>query len=200
MKRLSPIYFLFFLVILFTACNQQKKTELNLGFEKLDEKGKATGWIYEDYLPYKVPIDNKISFSGKNSIHIRNTTGVISEIPGGASLELLDLEDKKLHEFWHRLLRTFKTNHMMVIPPEGVQVAWRVRSCNTSELTYEEVRRLDIYNPSSYKRKFSFQLPPNFRLLKVLDEEKVTFKHGQKEVDIELLPEGSLSLDFGVFS
>ncbi len=114
--------------------------------------------------------------------------------------DLLDLEDKKLHEFWHRLLRTFKTNHMMVIPPEGVQVAWRVRSCNTSELTYEEVRRLDIYNPSSYKRKFSFQLPPNFRLLKVLDEEKVTFKHGQKEVDIELLPEGSLSLDFGVFS
>lgn len=93
MNRLSPIYFLFILVILFNACNQQDKTKLNLGFEQLDEKGKAIGWNYEDYLHYKVPIDNKISLSGKNSIHIKNTTGAISEIPGGASLELLDLEN-----------------------------------------------------------------------------------------------------------
>ncbi len=114
--------------------------------------------------------------------------------------DLLELDDKKLQDFWHKVLRTFKTNHLMVPPPEGVQIAWRVRSCNSSELSYEEVRRMDIYNPSSYKRKFSFQIPHNFRLLKVVDEEKVAFKHGQKEVEIELLPEGSMSLDFGVFS
>ena len=34
----------------------------------------------------------------------------------------------------------------------------------------------------------------------LVDEDKVTFKHGQKEIEVELLPEGSMSLDFGVFS
>jgi hypothetical protein len=59
---------------------------------------------------------------------------------------------------------------------------------------------MDLFNPSSYKKKMRFQIPENFRLLKVVDEEKVTFNHGQREIDIEFLPEGSLSLDFGVFS
>jgi hypothetical protein len=113
---------------------------------------------------------------------------------------LLDLDDKKISEFWHKVLTTFKTNHLMVLPPEGVQVTWRERGCNTNELNYEEVRRMDLYNPSSYKKKMKFSIPDNFRLLKVVDEEKVTFQHGQKEIEIDFLPEGSLSLDFGVFS
>jgi len=113
---------------------------------------------------------------------------------------LLDLDDKKISEFWHKVLTTFKTNHLMVLPPEGVQVTWRERGCNTNELNYEEVRRMDLYNPSSYKKKMKFSIPDNFRLLKVVDEEKVTFHHGQKEIEIDFLPEGSLSLDFGVFS
>lgn len=114
--------------------------------------------------------------------------------------DLIDLEEKKVSEFWHKILSTFKTSHLMLVPPEGVQVAWRVRGCNTNELSYEEVRRMDLYNPSSYKKKMRFQIPENFRLLKVVDEEKVSFNHGQREIEIEFLPEGSLSLDFGVFS
>lgn len=113
---------------------------------------------------------------------------------------LLDLDEKKVLEFWHKILGTFKTSHLMVLPPEGVQVAWRVRACNTNELSFEEIRRMDLYNPSSYKKKMRFQIPENFRLVKVVDEDKVTFNHGQRDVEIEFLPEGSLSLDFGVFS
>ncbi len=113
---------------------------------------------------------------------------------------LLDFDEKKVLEFWHKILGTFKTNHLMVLPPEGVQVAWRMRACNTNELSFEEIRRMDFFNPSSYKKKMRFQIPENFRLLKVVDEDKVTFHHGQRDVEIEFLPEGSLSLDFGVFS
>lgn len=114
--------------------------------------------------------------------------------------ELADLEDKKLMDFWHKILGTFRTNHLMVPAPEGIQIAWRVRGCNTNELTFEEVRRMDIFNPSSYKKKLTYQIPNNFRLLKVVDEDKVKFHHGQREIEIEFLPEGSVSLDFGVFS
>ena len=113
---------------------------------------------------------------------------------------LIDLEEKKVLDFWHRLISTFQINHLLVVPPVGVQVAWKVRGSNTQELGYEEVRRMSIYNPSSYKKKFKFLVPSTFRLVKVLDEDKVKFDHGQKEIEIELMPDGSLSLDFGVFS
>ncbi len=114
--------------------------------------------------------------------------------------DLVDLDDKKALEFWHRVISTFELGHLIVIPPEGVQIAWKVRSSNTQELQFEEVRRMGIYNPSSYKKKVKFVIPSHFRLLKVLDEDKVTFQHGQKEIECELLPEGSISLDFGVLS
>jgi len=114
--------------------------------------------------------------------------------------DLIDLEEKKVLDFWHRLISTFHINHLMVVAPEGVQVAWKVRGSNTQELGYEEVRRMSIYNPSSYKKKFKFRIPSTFRLVKVLDEDKVKFDHGQKDIEVELMPDGSLSLDFGVFS
>jgi len=114
--------------------------------------------------------------------------------------ELVDFEQKKAMEFWHKVLATFKVNHLMALAPEGVQVSWKVRGPNTQELSYEEVRRMSIYNPSSYKKKFKFSIPRNFKLIKVIDEEKVHYVHGQNEIEIELLPEGSVSFDFGVFS
>lgn len=114
--------------------------------------------------------------------------------------DLVDLEEKKGMEFWHRVISAFEVGHLIVIPPEGVQIAWKMRSSNTQELQFEEVRRMGIYNPSSYRRKVKFMIPGHFRLLKVVDEEKVTFHHGQKEIECELLPEGSISLDFGVLS
>ncbi len=114
--------------------------------------------------------------------------------------DLVDLDEKKASEFWHRVISTFEVGHLIVIPPEGVQIAWKYRTSNTQELQFEEVRRMGIYNPSSYKKKVKFMIPGHFRLLKVVDENKVTFHHGQKEVECELLPEGSISLDFGVLS
>ncbi|MAF77727.1 MAG: hypothetical protein CME63_03965 [Halobacteriovoraceae bacterium] len=112
--------------------------------------------------------------------------------------DLVDLDEKKAIEFWHRVISTFDLGHLIVIPPEGVQISWKVRSSNTQELQFEEVRRMGIFNPSSYKKKVKFIIPSHFRLLKVVDENKVSFQHGQKEIECELLPEGSLSLDFGV--
>ena len=113
---------------------------------------------------------------------------------------LVDLEHKKLEDFWGKVIGSFETNHILVTPPNGIQVSWRSRSCTKSELNFEEMRRMDIFNPSSYKKKFSYPIPGNFKLIKVLDEDKVEFFHGQKEIEIVLLPEGSVSLDFGVFS
>ena len=89
--------------------------------------------------------------------------------------DLVDLDEKKALEFWHRVISTFELGHLIVIPPDGVQIAWKVRSSNTQELQFEEVRRMGIYNPSSYKKKVKFVIPSHFRLLKVLDEDKVIY-------------------------
>jgi hypothetical protein len=134
-----------------------------------------------------------------------HTTLVNAQLGDGRLLvfngdDLVDLDSKRSLDFWHRVISTFELGHLMVLPPEGVQIAWKMRSSNTQELQFEEVRRMGIYNPSSYKKKLKFMIPSHFRLLKVVDEEKVTFHHGQKEIECELLPEGSISFDFGVLT
>ena len=57
-----------------------------------------------------------------------------------------------------------------------------------------------MYNPTSYKRKIKLELNKNFALMKILDEVHVKTNIQNSELSIEILPEGSLSLDFGVYS
>ncbi len=114
--------------------------------------------------------------------------------------KLKELSLDKTFSFWEKLLATFSIFHARPQKVDGIEYAWRTRSSTSSELNYEEVRRLSIYNPTSYKKKFKFVLPKNFVLMKVVDEINVKVVTAPHEVEVELLPEGSLSLDFGVFS
>jgi len=114
--------------------------------------------------------------------------------------KLKEISSDKTFSFWEKLLSTFSIFHAQPQLVEGIEFAWRTRSSAANELNYEEVRRFSLYNPTSYKKKVKFSLPKNFVLMKVMDEINVKVQTGQHEVDVELLPEGSLSLDFGIFS
>jgi hypothetical protein len=103
-------------------------------------------------------------------------------------------------EFWEKIIGTFDLQHLKMNCPEGVEIFWRTRTAMSNELKYEEVRRLSLYNPSSYKRRLQLSPPKNFSLLKIIDEQHASVTSRPSEVDIELLPGASLSLDFGVFS
>ncbi|CBW27524.1 hypothetical protein BMS_2748 [Halobacteriovorax marinus SJ] len=102
--------------------------------------------------------------------------------------------------FWKKLIGTFEVQHISVEVSESVEVFWRTRSSSINELNYEEVRRLSIYNPTSYKKKVKFKFAKNFALLKIIDEYNCDLSTQPHEIQGELLPDGSFSIDFGVFS
>ncbi|WP_372653986.1 hypothetical protein [Halobacteriovorax sp.] len=102
--------------------------------------------------------------------------------------------------FWKKLISTFEIQHMSIETSENVEVFWRTRGSSINELNYEEVRRLSIYNPTSYKKKVKFKFAKNFALLKIIDEFNCELSTLPHEIQGELLPDGSFSIDFGVFS
>jgi hypothetical protein len=113
---------------------------------------------------------------------------------------LLANSSHKVDSFWHKIFSTFDLTYLDFNFPESVHHFWMSRSTGTSELSYEEIRRLSLYNPSSYKRKFTINLKKNFVLTKLVAKENAEIQSSPHSIDIELLPEGTLTLDFGFFS
>lgn len=102
--------------------------------------------------------------------------------------------------FWQKLVETFSLVHVPIQNVDGIDFYWRTRPSSANELKFEEVRRLSLYNPTSYRKKIKMSLTKNFVVYKVLDEINVIVQTYPNEIEIELSPEGSVIVDFGVFS
>jgi len=114
--------------------------------------------------------------------------------------EFAEKQADKINNFWQKIISTFDIQHLQIEGPDGIELFWRSRAGLYNEVNFEEVRRLSLYNPTSYKRKIKIGLNKNFALMKVLDEIHVKTNIQNSELFIEILPEGSLSIDFGVYS
>lgn len=113
---------------------------------------------------------------------------------------LYELKESKLFSFWESITMLFQFSHLQFNFSEGIDSVWQTRQSTFSELNYEEVRRLSLYNPTSYKKRIKVPVHKNFALIKVVDQMNVEVESSTQYLSIELMPEGSLSLDFGVFS
>jgi len=111
-----------------------------------------------------------------------------------------ELSKQEYFDFWKTLVETFSLVHVPIQNVEGLDFYWRTRPSSTNELKFEEVRRLSLYNPTSYRKKIKMNLTKNFVVYKVLDEINVLVQTFPNEIEIELSPEGSVIVDFGVFS
>lgn len=111
-----------------------------------------------------------------------------------------ELSKQEYFDFWKSLVETFSLVHVPIHNIEGLDFYWRTRPSSTNELKFEEVRRLSLYNPTSYRKKIKMNLTKNFVVYKVLDEINVIVQTYPNEIEIELSPEGSVIVDFGVFS
>lgn len=114
--------------------------------------------------------------------------------------DLIGLPQAKQDAFWSKVLNTFELRSVQIEKAHEVVHLWRTRAASAHELNYEEVRRLSLYNPSSYKKKVILKHPRNFALMKVIDPVNADAHPGQEQLEMVLLPQGSVSLDFGVFS
>ena len=114
--------------------------------------------------------------------------------------KLPELKDSDLSKFWEKIIDTYDLVHVDMEAEEGVDHFWRVREAKPSELSFEEIRRLNLYNSTSYRRKIEIRYPKTFALLKLVDETNVRTQTGQGLLQIEILPGGSVAVDFGVYS
>lgn len=114
--------------------------------------------------------------------------------------QFTEANKENFFEFWQKIVETFSLLHISIQNAEGIDYYWRTRPSSTNELKFEEVRRLSLYNPTSYRKKVKMNLSKNFVVYKVLDETNVIVQTFPNELDIELSPEGSVIIDFGVFS
>lgn len=133
-------------------------------------------------------------------------TQIQNIILGEGRLVLIDGEGFKnlsaleFLDFWKALINTFSLLHIPLENAEGVDFYWRTRPSSSGELKFEEVRRLSLYNPTSYKKKIKMSLSKHFAIFKVLDEINVKIQTYPNGVEVELFPDGSVILDFGVYS
>ncbi len=107
--------------------------------------------------------------------------------------------DKK-NEFWTKLITTLSVIHLPIKYGPDICFFWRKRFDNTNELNYEEVRKLNLYNPSSYKQYVQLPMINNFVLIKAGTPKYSSFTTARNEINVELLPGGSIDLDFGIYS
>lgn len=146
-------------------------------------------------LENSLPVE-KVNFkTNVQNIHLGDGRLVIFDGEG-----LAETSADELNEFWSKIVETFNLIHVELQNSEGVDYYWRTRPTSSNELKFEEVRRLSLYNPTSYRKKVKLALTKNFVMYKVIDEINVIVQTYPSEVVIELSPEGSVILDFGVFS
>lgn len=181
-----------------TLFNFILKTFMNGGRVILNRSGLSEEYIkrFETFcLENALPVE-KVNFKTQ----IQNITlgeGRLILIDGDQFGELTAAE---YEEFWKKIVETFSIHHIPILNVEGVDYYWRTRPSSTNELKFEEVRRLSLYNPTSYRKKIKMNLTKNFVVYKVLDEINAAVETHPNELDIELSPEGSVIVDFGVFS
>ncbi len=110
-----------------------------------------------------------------------------------------DLASAQRNELWLRMISMFEKDHVKINRDPKVEFYWRSRGATTNELSYEEIRRLNVYNPSSYKQKCQVKLESKFALIRVSKEDHSQVQTGPSEINIELLPGSCLAIDLGLF-
>ncbi len=111
---------------------------------------------------------------------------------------LLKLSLSKQLDFWNSIIDLFGVMHFELDYDEGVFSYTQTRAAGHNELSYEEIRRLSIFNPTNYKRKVKILPSKNFALIRLANNRDVDIKSGNG-VHIELKPNGHAALDFGHF-
>lgn len=115
------------------------------------------------------------------------------------SSKLVDTSLIKRTGFWDKIMNYMDIKHLEINVDEDIEYFWKARSSNTYELNYEEIRRVSFYNPTSYKKKALIKSSKNFAFIKQIDQVKSELKSTPIGIDLNILPGGSVTLDFGFF-
>lgn len=108
------------------------------------------------------------------------------------------LKDNPSREkFWNHIFRYLSLVQPEMQMDDDVFSMWRIRATTPHELSYLDVRRVNIYNPTSYKKTVTIKTHKHFAFMKMIDPTRANAKSTPEGVDVELLPNGKIALDFG---
>ena len=111
--------------------------------------------------------------------------------------EKIKIEDREL--FWEKMFLAMGLTHPQVDAPPEVFNFWQKRAPSSQELSFHEMHRVSFFNPSSYKKQVKLLSPRNYVMSKVLDPFQAQVKNHSGSIEIELLPQASISLEYGKF-
>jgi hypothetical protein len=100
-------------------------------------------------------------------------------------------------KFWSHIFRFLNLVQPEMSQDVDVFNLWRIRATAPHELSYLDVRRVNIYNPTSYKKSISIRTHKHFAFMKMIDPTRAKAKSTPEGVEVELLPNGKIALDFG---
>jgi hypothetical protein len=106
-------------------------------------------------------------------------------------------QNEEKAQFWGHVFKFLNLNNPLIQSDQDIFSLWRIRSTSPHELNYLDVRRVNFYNPTSYKKSIIVQTQKRFAFMKLIDPLHATAKTTPEGVEIELLPNGKLALDFG---
>lgn len=109
------------------------------------------------------------------------------------------LNKENYQVFWKKVFEVMGVTHLQTDLAEDVFSMWKRRDCSSDELNYHDVRRVSLYNPTSYKKHVKLQTLNKFAFMRMIDPQKASAKSSAQVIDVELLPQGRISLDFGHF-
>lgn len=113
--------------------------------------------------------------------------------------KLLDVPIAKRAGFWEHLVKYSQLRHLTLRAETMPYFLWRTRPTGSYELNYDEVRRLSLYNPSESRQRCQIMGSKNFAFIKVVDPQAASARSTPMGVDVEMMPGGTISLDFGHF-
>lgn len=142
-------------------------------------------------------IENDLKLQNVNYL----TTISLTELGEG---KFITFEGEKLHgkdtdEFWKNIFRFIRMTLPEVIMDREVFGLWNIRATGMTDLNYLDVRRINLYNPTSYKKMITIRTHKHFAFMKMVDPERAQTKSTPDGVQVELLPNGTVALDFGHF-
>lgn len=111
------------------------------------------------------------------------------------SSQLLDAVARR--KFWTGIINYLKISQPELKMDQDVFSIWRVRQTASHELSFLDIRRLNLYNPTSYKKSVSIKTHKNFALIKMVDPLHAHARSTTEGVEVDLLPNGKIAIDFG---
>ena len=100
--------------------------------------------------------------------------------------------------FWEKVLSIFEFPYQKLELDEGVVAVWKKRPPIQSELNFEQIRRVILYNPTDFKKQAKIPAQKKFRLLRYEDEYDANVTSSGGGASVSLSADGSVAIDFGL--